>query len=65
VAQVADATVVYDADTTHGGSDGPVLNTDGKVVAVNAAVIHNCSGSNLGVPISFARRLLDEAGIRL
>ncbi|MGI9319148.1 MAG: trypsin-like peptidase domain-containing protein [bacterium] len=65
VAQVTQATVVYDADTTHGGSGGPVLNTEGKVVAVNAAIIPDYSGSNLGVPVAFVRQLLEEAGITL
>lgn len=65
VAQVTHATVVYDADTTHGGSGGPVLDADGKVVAVNAAIVPDYSGSNLGVPVKFVRQLLDEAGITL
>ncbi len=50
VANVSSATIVYDAETTHGGSGGPVLNIEGKVVAINAAIIPNYAGSNLGVP---------------
>ena len=65
IAQVTESTVVYDADTTHGGSGGPVLDSDGKVVAVNAAIIPDYSGSNLGVPISYVKQLLEEAGIVL
>ena len=65
VAQVTDSTVVYDADTTHGGSGGPVMDSSGDVVAVNAAIIPDYSGSNLGVPIKFVRQLLNEAGIVL
>jgi S1-C subfamily serine protease len=42
--------VVYDAETTHGGSGGPVLNPRGQVVAVNAAIMPEFGGSNLGVP---------------
>ena len=38
---------------------GPVLGVDGKVVAVNAAIIPQFGGSNLGVPASEARRLID------
>ena len=64
VGQVARATVAYDAETTHGGSGGPVLDIDGKVIAVNAAIIPEYGGSNLGVPAEFARRLLEDAGIR-
>ncbi len=63
VAQRSDVTLVYDADTTHGGSGGPVLDIDGRVVAINTAIIPQYGGSNFGIPIEFARRLLDDAGI--
>ena len=39
VGQTTSAYVVYDAETTSGGSGGPVLDLDGRVVAVNAAII--------------------------
>lgn len=59
IGQVSRARVVYDAETTHGGSGGPVLGQDGGVVAVNAAILdEQFGGSNLGVPASEARRLL-------
>jgi S1-C subfamily serine protease len=64
VGQRSAATVVYDAETTYGGSGGPVLDVDGDVIAVNAAIIPEYGGSNFGIPVSFARRLLsvDETG---
>jgi len=34
---------------------------DGEVVAVNSAIIAGFTGSNLGVPVSEAARLLDAA----
>ena len=52
---------VYDTDTTYGGSGGPVLGLDGNVVAVNAAILPEFGGSNLGVPASEARRLIEAA----
>jgi S1-C subfamily serine protease len=61
VGQVTDETIVYDAETTHGGSGGPVLALDGKVVAVNAAILAEFGGSNLGVPASEARRLIETS----
>jgi S1-C subfamily serine protease len=61
VGQVTSSSIVYDAETTHGGSGGPVLGLDGDVVAVNVAVVPEFGGSNLGVPAPAARRLLEES----
>lgn len=58
---LADATatsLVYDADTTSGGSGGPVLSEDGRVIGVNYAILRDFSGSNFGVPARFAAELL-------
>ncbi|MEO1293706.1 MAG: serine protease, partial [Pseudomonadota bacterium] len=52
-----------DAETTHGGSGGPVLTMEGEVIAVTMAVLPEYGGSNLGVPIAEARRLLAELGL--
>jgi S1-C subfamily serine protease len=57
VGQITPGSIVYDAETTHGGSGGPVLNLDGRVVAVNAAVLPEFDGSNLGVPAARAAEL--------
>ena len=65
VGQRSIATVVYDAETTHGGSGGPVLDIHGDAIAVNTAIIPEYGGSNFGVPIEFARRLLRAAGIEI
>ena len=46
--------LVYDAQTTHGGSGGPVFNTSGNVIGVNFAILSDFSGSNFAVPISRA-----------
>ena len=61
VGQATEATIVYDAETTHGGSGGPVLDLNGAVVAVNTAVLPEYGGSNLGVPAAKVRALLQEA----
>ena len=58
VAQVSPAAVVYDAETTQGGSGGPVLGLGGDVVAVTSAVVTEFGGSNLGVPAAQASSLL-------
>ena len=58
VGRTSDERIVYDAETTHGGSGGPVLNTNGEVVAVNAAILPEYGGSNLGVPVHKVRSFL-------
>ena len=61
VGQVTSASVVYDAETTSGGSGGPVLTLEGRVVAINTAILPEFGGSNLGVPAADALILLDRA----
>ncbi len=56
---VAADRLVYDAQTTHGGSGGPVFNSDGKVIGVNFAMLSGFSGSNFAVPISYAVKMLE------
>jgi S1-C subfamily serine protease len=50
--------IVYDAQTTSGGSGGPLLNREGSVIGVTFAVVKGFGGSNFGVPIRFASPLL-------
>lgn len=63
IGQVTTSTVVYDAETTSGGSGGPVLSLDGRIVAVTAAVLRQFGGSNLGVPADQAVELLGRVAI--
>ncbi len=60
IGQATESTIVYDAETTSGGSGGPVLGLDGRVVAVTSAVLTQFGGSNLGVPASLAMELLER-----
>jgi DNA-binding response OmpR family regulator/S1-C subfamily serine protease len=46
--------IVYDAQTTSGGSGGPLLNREGGVIGVTFAIVKGFGGSNFGVPIRFA-----------
>ncbi len=59
VAKVTAATIVYDADTAKGGSGGPVMDSNGMVVGVNAAILPEYGGSNIGVPLEKLQQLLD------
>ena len=52
--------IVYDAQTTSGGSGGPLINRDGEVIGVTFAVVRDFGGSNFGVPIKFAEPLLKK-----
>jgi S1-C subfamily serine protease len=58
VSEVRADKVTYDAVTTHGGSGGPVFAGNGKVIAVNHAILQNYTGANFGVPVRFAAELL-------
>jgi DNA-binding response OmpR family regulator/S1-C subfamily serine protease len=52
--------IVYDAQTTSGGSGGPLINQQGQVIGVTFAVVRGFGGSNFGVPIRFAQTLLNR-----
>jgi S1-C subfamily serine protease len=52
--------IVYDAQTTSGGSGGPLFNLDGKVIGVNYAILRGFGGSNFGIPIRYADPLLKK-----
>ena len=58
VGDVLEDKIVYDAQTTSGGSGGPLLNREGGVIGVTFAVVKGFGGSNFGVPIRFASPLL-------
>lgn len=60
VSQVTDKFIVYDAETGFGGSGGPVLDLNGRVVAINAAIIPEFGGSNMGVPAQRALYFLAQ-----
>jgi S1-C subfamily serine protease len=50
--------IVFDAQTTSGGSGGPLINQQGKVIGVTFAVLKGFGGSNFGIPIRFSQPLL-------
>lgn len=54
-------TLIYDAATAHGGSGGPIFNTNGEVIGVNSAYIDGFSGGSIGVSVGSLRPLLEEA----
>ena len=57
LADVRPHQISYDAETTLGGSGGPILSLSGRVVGVNYAVLREF-GSSFGIPIRFGLALL-------
>jgi serine protease Do len=58
IADIVPKRIVYDAQTTGGGSGSPVFNSKGELIAVNAAVMTRFGGVAFGVPISVVLDLL-------
>jgi len=52
--------IIYDAQTTSGGSGGPLFNSDGKVIGINFAMVRDFGGSNFAIPIGYGRSLLKQ-----
>ena len=50
--------IVYDAQTTSGGSGGPLFGNDGKVIGINFAIVRTFGGSNFAIPVGFGKLLL-------
>jgi S1-C subfamily serine protease len=61
VGDVLDDKILFDAPTAVGGSGGPLVDLEGRVVAVNYGILKAFSGANFGVPVSRAEALLARA----
>lgn len=57
---VVEDTLVFDASTAHGGSGGPVLNREGKVIGITAAYLRGFPGGSLGVSVRALKPLLAD-----
>ena len=61
IGDITNTDIVFDAPTTQGGSGGPVFNKNGRVIAVEYAVLSKFGGNSFGVPMRYALELLAPA----
>jgi S1-C subfamily serine protease len=61
IGDVLEDKILFDAPTAVGGSGGPLLDMEGRVVAVNYGILKAFAGANFGVPIGRADALLARA----
>ena len=60
VSDVVSDKVIYDAPTAQGGSGGPVFNSKGEVIAINAAYIDGFNGGTIGISAQSLKPLLSQ-----
>jgi S1-C subfamily serine protease len=58
---IVDKKLIYDAPTAQGGSGGPVFNSRGEVIAVNAAYIDGFTGGTIGISTEALKPLIVAA----
>ncbi len=58
LSDVVDSKLIYDAPTAQGGSGGPVFNSEGEVIAVNAAYIEGFNGGTIGISAQALKPLI-------
>ncbi|MEE9515226.1 MAG: trypsin-like peptidase domain-containing protein [Candidatus Brocadiales bacterium] len=51
--------VVFDAQTTIGGSGGPIIDRNGKVIAITYGIFTGFTGSNLAIPAKHVAELFE------
>jgi S1-C subfamily serine protease len=56
--------IIYDAQTSIGGSGGPLFNGEGKVIGINFAMVRDFGGANFAIPIAYGKSLLKPGGDR-
>ncbi len=60
ISDILSKRIIYDAQTTVGGSGGPLFNNKGKVIAISYGIFRGFRGANFGVPIKYAIELIED-----
>ena len=50
--------IVYDAQTTSGGSGGLLFDDQGHLIGINFAMVRDFGGSNFAIPVRFGQSFL-------
>jgi S1-C subfamily serine protease len=58
---VVEEKLIYDAPTAQGGSGGPVFNSQGEVIGVNAAYLDGFAGGTIGISVEALKPLISLA----
>lgn len=59
ITDVLEDRVVFDAQTTIGGSGGPIIDRNGKVIAITYGIFTGFTGSNFAIPAKHVAELLE------
>ncbi|OHB38833.1 MAG: hypothetical protein A2060_08170 [Planctomycetes bacterium GWA2_50_13] len=59
ITDVLEDRVVFDAQTTIGGSGGPIIDRNGKVIAITYGVFTGFTGSNFAIPAKHVAEILE------
>jgi serine protease Do len=64
LSDIVEQKLIYDAPTAQGGSGGPVFNSHGEVIGINAAYIEGFSGGTIGISAEALKPLIAAASHR-